>query len=116
MNRIRRDRPTASTARQSLVRRTKAAIAAWVQKRGDVVVAIRHVQPRGYVVARLAESCLLVATPWVDAEPHMRERHKRLGVEWVHVFESSLSTGDWCSVAYVSTPDRGQPVAIQVVP
>lgn len=109
-------RATAPTARQSLARRAKAAIAAWVvESKGTAVLNVCHVQPRGYVVARLAESCLLVATPWLESEPQVREAHKRFGFEWVREFDRSLATGDWCSLAYVSTEGCGEQVAIHAV-
>ena len=98
-------------------RKAKAAIAAWTAKtKRTRVLGVRHIHPRAYVVARLAESCLLVAVPWIDAEPQIMESCKKFGCQWITVFDHALKAGDWCAVGYVSTDGCGESVAIRVQP
>jgi len=76
------------------------------------VRGLRHVYARAYVLARPAERCLVVARPWMDAEPHLRERGKTHGHDIVHDFDWTIQAGDWCACAYVVTRTGGWTVAV----
>lgn len=77
---------------------------------------IRHIHPRCYVVAKPASMCLVVAYPAVDCEPHIKKLARQSGLsQTVHIFDDSLTVGDWCSVAYVASIKSGEPVAVRCV-
>ena len=74
---------------------------------------VRHIRPTSRVVGYAAPMCLVVETPWLEAEPHMREQTREYPLEIVREFDPSLRAGDWCIVAYVSYGGTsGQHVAI----
>ncbi len=103
-----------------LQRKCRAALKQWTQDRRDrEVCGIRHVHPRAYIVAQVASSCLVVACPPCDAEPHLREMNQKLGYKGgmtvVRTFEKGLTTGDWCTIGYVCVPGCQETVAIPVV-
>lgn len=77
-----------------------------------------HIYPRAYVLGRPAGSCLLVALPLVDAEPQVKKMRKAMtsdGSTIIHLFDSILKAGDWCSVAYVCFNGRQERVAVKAV-
>lgn len=98
-----------------LQRRATAAVRAWCDRKGIKPAAISHVYPRAYVIGRAAPQCLVVAAPWPDASPHLQEFARANPLNTVHTFDASLDAGAWCTLAYVSTPTRGEFVAMPVV-
>jgi hypothetical protein len=96
---------------------TKKAVLAFMSKRSDrKVTGVRHIYPRCYVLSRAAASCLLVACPPQDGEPHIKKMNK-VGDNGtiIRCFDDSLKAGDWCSVAYVSSAASGESVAVKAV-
>lgn len=92
------------------------AIKKWCSERGMVLVcAPRHVHPACYVVGYAAPFCLVVACPWTDSEQHLQDFDRANPLKTVHIFDTSLKAGGWCSVAYVMTSGVGELVAIPVV-
>jgi len=98
-----------------LARNCEAALRAWCKKEKMEITSIRHLHPRAYVVGKCGSSCLVVALPWADAEPALKQHEKDNGLDTVTVFDHRLKTGDWCTYAYISTERGGEPVAIEVV-
>lgn len=97
---------------------TKKAVIEFAKKAGRDVTGVRHIYPRAYVLGRAAPMCLLVACPPQDAEPHMKELKKMRefdGSTTLMTFDDSLKAGDWCSVAYVSSPGIGESIAVKAV-
>lgn len=66
-----------------------------------------HVHPRGYVVARPALYCLVVAVPPCDSEPQVGEYNNSAVVTHGGTFDAELKVGDWCTTAYVSCKRDG---------
>lgn len=96
----------------------KAVIEFYERNKKQKVLSVRHIYPRCYVLSRAAGSCLLVAMPPVDAEPHIQEIKENMKSDGGHIvnfFDDSLKAGDWCSCAYVSTLSQGQSVAVKAV-
>jgi hypothetical protein len=66
------------------------------------VIAVSHILPRAYCVAKPAAYCAVFAVPACDREPQVRDD------PWATVQNESardVKHGDWCSLAYVSTSD-----------
>lgn len=102
------------TARE---KRTRARLLAFARKNiRERVQGVRYVHPLGYVIGYAGPQCLVVALPWVDSEPHMREWDQRNGVGLIHTFASSLKPGDWCAVGYIVTATSGEHVAVEAQP
>lgn len=102
-----------SDRRSKRFREAEQMIAAWCAEHGKKLVGrLHHVQPRAYVVGLAGSRCLIVAEPWVDAEPHMQKHEREHPLRTVHVFDPTLKAGDWCMTAYVSTESSGEPVAV----
>ena len=79
------------------------------------VRSVSHVFPRAYVVAKVAVSCIVIAFPWQDAEPQVRDLDKECGgFQWCRDFDMSLKAGDWCAVGYVCMPGHQTHVAVPV--
>jgi hypothetical protein len=98
----------------ALRRRTSSAIRKWcAAQKMNLLSSLCHVVPRGYVVARIAPRCIVVAVPDCDREPQVRGLS---GFITISKFDGELRQGDWCSTAYVSTQGCGESVAIKVVP
>lgn len=97
---------------------TKKAVIEFAKKAGRNITSVRHIYPRAYVLGRAAPMCLLVACPQQDAEPQLK-RLKELrefdGSTTIHTFDDSLKAGDWCSVAYVTSPGIGESIAVKAV-
>jgi len=99
-------------------RRAKAAIWKWASKHlwivrpGSPIRGVRHVHPRAYIIAKPAPKCIVVAKPWMDSEPQVREIDRLHGTDIIHDFDESLKAGDWCATGYVSTPTSGWTCAI----
>ena len=97
----------------ALHRRCVAAIQAWCAKRKLTLVGRPcHVYPRAYVLGSVASECLVVAEPWADAEPQMRDLIETHSLRTVRVFDRSLRAGMWCTTAYVCQRDAQETVAI----
>ena len=98
-----------TTAHREALRLVKA----WCQKQKIVLASNpRHIQPRAYVVGYAAPQCLIVAEPWMDAEPHMRDFTRANPLQTVRRFDKALKAGDWCITAYVTTISSGEVVAV----
>jgi hypothetical protein len=96
-------------------KKAREKILKWCRKRGmRPVRGVRHVYPVAYVVGYAAERALIVARPWIYAEPHMRERDEMFPFDIIHTFDDALMPGQWCMTAYVSTATSGETVAIPV--
>ena len=103
-----------------LEKATINAIKSWCENNIDdcKVRSIRHVHPRAYVLGRVASCCIAVATPPMDAEPQIRKVKYLTGADGsntVNLFDGSLKTGSWCSMARVRTDGFSQSVAIKAV-
>lgn len=96
------------------MKNAKKRILAWCKEHELDVQGIRHIHPVSYVVGYAAPLCLIVATPWAHSEPQCRQFDKENPLTLVHTFDKSLKPGDWCSVAYVTTPGCGDRVAVPV--
>lgn len=102
------------TARE---KRTRARLTAFARKHlREKVQGVRHVHPLGYVIGYAGPMCLVVALPWMDSEPQMREWDQQNGVSLVRRFAPSLKPGDWCAVGYVYTATSGERVAVEAQP
>jgi len=98
-----------------LQKATKEAMQKWFSKQGhEIVGRIRHIYPRAYIIAKPAPLCIVVMTPYQDAEKHMRNKKYR-SATIIHSFEEGLEAGDWCSLAYVSRKGISQSYAIKCV-
>ena len=93
---------------------TKKAIKLWCKKNKLQVKSIRHIYPRAYLLAKLASACILVSTPYQDAEKHMRDKEYS-SYNTINYFESTLQVGDWCGVAYICMDGIQTNVAIPAV-
>ena len=97
----------------------KKAVKNWCKENNIKVTSVSHIYPRAYVLCKAASSCLYVSKPLIDAEPRIVEIQKVMNSDngdSVRLFDESLITGSWCSVAYVTTAcGSGQPVAVQAV-
>lgn len=99
-----------------LERMTRKAVAKYVKSLGERVVCVSHVYPRAYVIGRPSHGCMYVATPLCDAAEVVRNSPvKQDGSMAVYCFDGDFRAGDWCSVAYVSTPTTGQMIAVPAV-
>lgn len=61
---------------------------------------IRHIRPRAYCVAKTADWCAAFVIPSCDAEEWVADKKACL---IQNKSAESVSIGDWCSLAYVST-------------
>ena len=91
------------------IRRLRAA-ARRMRLNGDSVKSVRHVFTRAYCVAKPAPLCAVFAVPSMDCEPQVKDTHF---VTVQNETASSVSLGDWCSLAYLSTSHSGMPYVIQ---
>lgn len=93
----------------------RAAVMQWCRARQMKLVSrIRHVHPRAYVIGRASPNCLVVAVPWMDAEPQMQAFTRDNGLTTFSDFDSSLKAGSWCITAYVRTATSGMRIAIAI--
>ena len=94
----------------------RVAVEAWCRAhKMKLTCRPRHVYPRCYIVAQIAAGCLIIAKPWIDGEPHMREwDRENQPHEWVRLFDKSLKTGDWCITAYICRPGCGEHIAVPI--
>lgn len=97
-------------------REAKAAIGAWFERvnKRHKVVSVSHVNI-GYVVGYAAPLCIVVAVPWMTAEPQMKEFTRENPLNIYRDFDKKLRPGDWCLTGYVSTETCGFPVAIPML-
>lgn len=88
---------------------TKASIALLTAKARRLVrddtARVVHIHPRAYCIAKTAPYCAVFAVPTCDRAPQVADE------AWDVVHNKScadVKTGDWCSVAYISTQARGE--------
>lgn len=70
----------------------------------DEKARVVHIHPRAYCVAKTALYCAVFAVPTCDREPQVADN------DWDVVQNEScadVKMGDWCSVAYISSPRSG---------
>ena len=97
-------------------RAVAAAIQAWCEKRGKKLTRRPcHIFPQAYVVGYAAPGCLVVAVPWMDAEPQVQDFDRANPLKIIRRFDGQLRAGNWCSVAYVCCEGCQELVAIPVV-
>ena len=68
--------------------------------------SVHHIYPRAYCIAKPAPLCAVFVTPWMDAEPQIRNQ-KYSASTIVHDGVEDVSAGDWCALAYVVTEGSG---------
>lgn len=73
-----------------------------------------HVFPRAYCIAKPAPCCAVFVTPWMDAEPQVRDEVFSAS-RVVHEGSTQVKVGDWCSLAYVAKTGCGQVVVIEIL-
>jgi hypothetical protein len=93
----------------------KEAVTKWYERqhRGKAVLSVSHIN-FGYVIGYAAPGCLIVAVPWMTAEPLVREWDRDNPLKIFHTFDPALRAGDWCISAYVRREGCGEPVAISI--
>lgn len=70
--------------------------------------SVSHIYPRAYCVAKPAPLCAVFVTPWMDSEP--QSRNYIYSASWTISGDSGIggvTVGDWCSLAYITTPGCG---------
>jgi hypothetical protein len=101
-----------------LQRECANAVTAWCEGQGRnwrLTSRPRHVHPRAYVVGYAAPLAIVVAQPWMDSEPQVRDYTRRNPLTIVRNFDRSLKAGDWCITAYVCRDGSQETVAIPQV-
>jgi len=94
-------------------RRARQRVKAWCESSGiELSGKIRHVFPLAYVVGRAAPKCLIVARPWFHSEPQVEVFNRENPLQTVHDFDDTLTAGDWCTTAYVTTTSWSGTVAV----
>ena len=88
----------------------------WVKanRDGARVTSICHVHPLVYVIGHAASGCLIVAVPWPNSEPNVREWDRQYPLNMVRQFDQSLKAGDWAMTAYVSTDMGGETYCVPI--
>lgn len=89
---------------------------AWVKREGmkiDGARSVRHIYPRAYCIAKPAPLCAVFVTPWMDAEPQIRNKQYSASTT-VHEGVADVEIGDWCALAYVVTDGCSQTVAFRL--
>ncbi len=100
----------------ALEKRCKAAIIKWCKKNKTALIrSPRHIHPRAYVIGYAGPGCIVVASPWVDAEPMCKKFEKDNTLEIIRKFDKSITAGSWVTTSYVITKSAGEPIAIPVV-
>lgn len=99
----------------ALHRLSSAAVVAWCRRQGmKLLCAPRHVHPRTYIIGSVAPGCIIVAAPWFDSEPHLRDWDRDSPLATVRKFDASLKAGDWCITAYVCRSGSQEHVAVPI--
>ncbi len=75
--------------------------------------SVNHIYPRAYCVAKPAPMCAVFVTPWFDSESQIRQA-KYSSSNTVHNNVESVQVGDWCALAYVTTPGMGTTYVIDL--
>jgi hypothetical protein len=73
-----------------------------------------HIYPRAYCIAKPAPLCAVFVTPWMDSEPAVRTPMFS-SAHTIHDGVREVKVGDWCSLAYVTTPGRGGLRVIEIL-
>ena len=68
--------------------------------------SVSHIYPRAYCIAKPAPMCAVFVTPWMDAEPQVR-KPEYASSHTVGYGVEKVKVGDWCAIAYVTTPGCG---------
>ena len=91
------------------------AVKLWSKSKGIKLTSEpTHIYPRAYVIAKIRNSELIVAAPWMDAEPQCVTDAKANPVIKTGDFDEGLKPGDWCILAYITYQNIGTIVAIPV--
>lgn len=75
---------------------------------------VRHIHPMSYVVGYSAPKCLIVAVPWIESEPQIKDFDRENPLKTINRFDASLLPGDWCITAYICTDYRNETIAIEI--
>ena len=91
----------------------------WVKDQAMFIegsIAVCHIFPRAYCVAKPAALCAVFVKPWMDAEPQVRnERYKGYsGSVTVYEGAENVNVGDWCAIAYVVRNGLARNVAFEL--
>jgi hypothetical protein len=88
----------------------------WVKDQGmkiEGAIAVRHIYPRAYCIAKPAPRCAVFVTPWMDAEELVRNKEYSASVT-VNEGSADVEVGDWCALAYVVRNGLQQTVAFKL--
>jgi len=73
---------------------------------------ILHIHLHCYVIGYAAPNCIIVATPWIESQDHLKEFDRKNPLNTINEFDKTLKPGDWCVTAYIATEAFGQHIAI----
>ena len=76
-------------------------------------IAVCHIFPRAYCVAKPAPLCAVFVEPWMDAEPQVRNE-KYSGSVTIDEGAENVNVGDWCAIAYVVRNGLARNVAFKL--
>jgi len=76
-------------------------------------IAVCHIFPRAYCVAKPAALCAVFVKPRMDAEPQVRNE-KYSGSVTVYEGAENVNVGDWCAIAYVVRNGLARNVAFEL--
>ena len=88
-------------------------VVAWVKAQAKAIpgtLSVRHIFPRAFCIAKPTPGCAVVMTPWVDAEPQIRE-FKWASSHNVTEGADKIAAGDWCAIAYLVAEGNQRMVA-----
>ncbi len=75
--------------------------------------SVSHIYPRAYCIAKPAPLCAVFVTPCMDSEPQIRNE-KYSSAHTVGNGVENVKVGDWCAIAYVTTPGCGTLYALPI--
>ncbi len=81
----------------------------WLRKKAMRIKGAKsvcHLYPRAYCLAKPAPLCAVFLTPWMDAEPQVRNPQYSTS-HLVYEGVQDVNPGDWCALAYVCTSSSG---------
>ena len=76
-------------------------------------IAVCHIFPRAYCVAKPAPLCAVFVEPWMDAESQVRNK-KYSGSVTIDEGAENVNVGDWCAIAYVVRNGLARNVAFKL--
>ena len=94
---------------RAIIQHIKAA----AKKQVKNCLSVSHIFPRAFCVAKTAPGCAVFAIPWKDAEEQIR-KPEYSSYETVYQNVRDVQPGDWCAIAYVSTPSSGETHVINI--